>query len=76
MGMELGQQKKRSESVWGGADRVSILSPSAAAPVIPAANYNADNAIPSHTTARHRCAVLAKPDHPGPAVEGTDWGAV
>ena len=50
MGMELGQQKKRSESVSGGADRVSILNPSAAAPVIPAANYNADNAIPSHTT--------------------------
>ncbi len=50
MGVELGQQKKRSESVSGGADRVSILNPSAAAPVIPAANYNADNAIPSHTT--------------------------
>ena len=50
MGMELGQQKKRSESVSGGADRVSILNPSAAAPVIPTANYNADNAIPSHTT--------------------------
>ncbi len=50
MGMELGQQKKRSESVSGGADRVSILNPSGAAPVIPAANYNADNAIPSHTT--------------------------
>lgn len=50
MGMELGQQKKRSESVSGGADRVSILDPSGAAPVIPAANYNADNAIPSHTT--------------------------
>ena len=29
---------------------MSILNPSAAAPVIPAANYNADNAIPSHTT--------------------------
>ncbi|PIF91512.1 catecholate siderophore receptor [Acidovorax sp. 62] len=50
MGMELGQQKKRSESVSGGADRVSILNPSGAAPVIPAANYNADSAIPSHTT--------------------------
>ncbi|MDP3230060.1 MAG: TonB-dependent siderophore receptor [Acidovorax sp.] len=50
MGMELGQQKKRSESVSGGADRVSILNPTGAAPVIPAANYNADNAIPSHTT--------------------------
>ncbi len=50
MGMELGQQKKRSESVSGGADRVSILNPSGAAPVIPAANYNTDNAIPSHTT--------------------------
>ena len=50
MGMELGQQKKRSASVSGGADRVSIFNPTAAAPVIPAANYNADNAIPSHTT--------------------------
>jgi len=50
MGVELGQQKKRSESVSGGADRVSILNPSGAAPVIPAANYNADSAIPSHTT--------------------------
>jgi catecholate siderophore receptor len=50
MGMELGQQKKRSESVSGGADRVSIFNPIAAAPIIPAANYNADNAIPSHTT--------------------------
>ncbi|RLJ36761.1 TonB-dependent siderophore receptor [Acidovorax sp. 106] len=50
MGMELGQQKKRSESVSGGADRVSILNPSGAAPVIPAANFNADSAIPSHTT--------------------------
>ncbi|MBU0746436.1 MAG: TonB-dependent siderophore receptor [Gammaproteobacteria bacterium] len=50
MGMELGQQKKRSESVSGGADRVSIFNPIAAAPVIPAANFNADNAIPSHTT--------------------------
>ena len=47
MGVELGQQKKRYESVSGGADRVSILNPSAAAPVIPAANYNA---IPRHTT--------------------------
>lgn len=50
MGMELGEQKKRSESVSGGADRVSIFNPTGAAPVIPAANYNADNAIPSHTT--------------------------
>lgn len=51
MGMELGRQKKRSESVSGGADRVPLLNPSGRpAPVIPAANYNADNAIPSHTT--------------------------
>jgi len=50
MGVELGQQKKRSESVSGGADRVSIFNPIGAAPAIPAANYNADNAIPSHTT--------------------------
>ena len=50
MGVELGQQKKRSESVSGGADRVSIFNPIGAAPAIPAANYNADSAIPSHTT--------------------------
>ncbi|EER58514.1 TonB-dependent siderophore receptor [Acidovorax delafieldii 2AN] len=51
MGVELGSQKKRSESVSGGADRVSILNPAGvAAPVIPAANYAADSAIPSHTT--------------------------
>lgn len=50
MGVELGQQKKRSASVSGGADRVSIFNPAGAAPVIPAANYHADNAIPSHTT--------------------------
>lgn len=50
MGMELGQQKKRAESVSGGADRVSILNPSGATPVIPAASYTADSAIPSHTT--------------------------
>ena len=51
MGMELGQQKKRAESVSGGADRVSIFNPAGvAAPVIPAASYTADSAIPSHTT--------------------------
>ncbi|MBP7330284.1 MAG: TonB-dependent siderophore receptor [Alicycliphilus sp.] len=51
MGVELGQQKKRAESVSGGADRVSILNPAGvAAPVIPAARYAADSAIPSHTT--------------------------
>ncbi len=51
MGMELGQQKKRSESVSGGADRVPLFNPQGRpAPTIPAANYNADNAIPSHTT--------------------------
>lgn len=51
MGVELGSQKKRSESVSGGADRVSILNPAGvAAPAIPAASYAADSAIPSHTT--------------------------
>ncbi|WP_298208393.1 TonB-dependent siderophore receptor [Acidovorax sp.] len=51
MGMELGQQKKRVQSVSGGADRVSILNPAGvAAPVIPASGYTADSAIPSHTT--------------------------
>ena len=51
MGMELGQQKKRSESVSGGADRVPLFNPQGRpAPIIPAANYNADSAIPSHTT--------------------------
>lgn len=51
MGMELGQQKKRAQSASGGADRVSILNPAGVpAPLIPAANYLADNAIPNHTT--------------------------
>ena len=51
MGMELGSQKKRSQSVSGGADRVPLLRPgNVPAPLIPAANFNADNAIPSHTT--------------------------
>lgn len=51
MGAEWGQQKKRSESVSGGADRVSIFNPQGRpAPVIPAANYNADSSIASHTT--------------------------
>lgn len=51
MGVELGRQKKRVESVSGGADRVPLFDPSGRpAPTIPAANYNADSAIPSHTT--------------------------
>lgn len=51
MGMELGQQKKRSGSVSGGADRVPLFNPQGRpAPIIPAANYNADSSIPSHTT--------------------------
>ena len=51
MGVELGQQKKRAESVSGGADRVPLLNPgNRPAPTIPAASYNADSAIPSHTT--------------------------
>ena len=50
-GTELGQQLRRSESVSGGTvDRVSILNPGRVpAPVIPAASYLADSAIPSHT---------------------------
>src|SRR3989344_4187114 len=51
MGVGLGQQKKRSESVTGGADRVPLFNPgNRPAPAIPAANYNADSSIPSHTT--------------------------
>lgn len=51
MGMELGRQKKRAESVSGGADRVPLLDPSGRpAPALPAASYGADGAIPSHTT--------------------------
>ena len=51
MGMELGQQKKRAQSVSGGADRISLFSPGGvAAPLIPAASYSADSAIPSDTT--------------------------
>ena len=51
MGMELGQQKKRAQSVSGGADRVSIMNPGGvAAPVIPAASFAADSAIPNDTT--------------------------
>lgn len=51
MGVELGRQKKRAESVSGGADRVPLFDPSGRpAPTIPAASYNADSAIPSHTT--------------------------
>jgi len=51
MGLELGQQKRRSESVSGGlVDRISILNPgSTPPPAIPASAYGADNAIPSHT---------------------------
>ena len=51
LGMELGQQKRRSESVAGGTvARVSIFNPSLpSSPVIPAAAYAADSAIPSHT---------------------------
>ncbi|RZJ61441.1 MAG: TonB-dependent siderophore receptor [Acidovorax sp.] len=51
MGVELGQQKKRAESVSGGADRVPIFNPgNRPAPAIPAASFAADGAIPSHTT--------------------------
>jgi catecholate siderophore receptor len=52
MGLELGQQNRRSESVSGGlVDRVSILNPasSGAPPAIAAASYAADGSIPSHT---------------------------
>ena len=50
-GLELGQQKRRSESVAGGVvDRVSILNPGrVAVPAIAAARYLTDSAIPSHT---------------------------
>lgn len=50
-GAELGQQKRRSESVSGGTvDRVSIFNPGRIAPPpIPAASFAADSAIPSHT---------------------------
>ncbi len=51
-GMELGQQKRRSESVAGGTvDRVSIFNPGQVlVPAIPAKAYTADSAIPNHTT--------------------------
>ncbi len=51
MGMELGQQKKRAESVSGGVvDRVSILNPgNVPTPAIPVSAYTATGAIPSHT---------------------------
>ena len=51
-GMELGQQKRRVESVAGGVvDRVSIFNPGTVVlPPIPAAAFLADGAIASHTT--------------------------
>lgn len=50
-GMELGQQKRRSESVSAGTvDRVSIFNPGqVVVPAIPASAYTADSAIPNHT---------------------------
>ena len=50
-GLELGQQKRRAESVSGGAvDRVSIFNPGRVVPPpIPASAFTADGAIPSHT---------------------------
>ncbi len=50
-GMELGQQKRRSESVSGGTDRVSLFNPGRVIPpAFTAANYAADSAIPNNTT--------------------------
>lgn len=50
-GLELGQQKRRAESVSGGTvDRVSIFNPGRVVPPpIPASAFTADGAIPSHT---------------------------
>lgn len=50
-GLELGQQKRRAESVSGGTvDRVPLLNPGrVVVPAIPAASYAASGAIPSHT---------------------------
>lgn len=51
-GVELGQQKRRSESVAAGTvDRVSIFNPGRIpVPAIPASAFAADGAIPNHTT--------------------------
>ena len=51
-GLEMGQQKRRAETVAAGTvARVSIFNPSLpSSPVIPAAAYTADGAIPNHTT--------------------------
>lgn len=50
-GLELGQQKRRAESVAGGTvDRVSIFNPGRVVPPpIPTSAFSADGAIPSHT---------------------------
>ena len=50
-GLELGQQKRRSESVSGGTvDRVSLFNPGRVVPpAISAASNTADSAIPNHT---------------------------
>ncbi len=51
LGMELGAQKKRAQSVSGGTvDRVNIFNPGRVVPPpIPAAAFAADSAIPSNT---------------------------
>lgn len=50
LGMELGRQNKRAQSVSGGADRVPLFDPSGRpAPLIPADRYAADSAIPNTT---------------------------
>lgn len=51
MGLELGRQKKRVQTISGGADRVPLFDPSGRpAPAVPATGYTADGAIPSDTT--------------------------
>ena len=49
-GLELGQQKRRSESISGATDRVSLFHPgSLLPPAFTAVNYAADSAIANHT---------------------------
>lgn len=49
-GLELGQQKRRLESISGVTDRVSLFNPGGVVPpAFTAANYAADSAIPNHT---------------------------
>lgn len=52
VGVELGRQDKRAQSVSAGGPRVSILNPVVPAPPIPLASYRANSAIPSDSTFR------------------------